>query len=248
MSEHAAAHPHWHAEPWPFLVGFGGFFFLPWAFMFQYVYAQGLIATVALAIGVLMLLVGGIGWVGATIGIVDDEGWSPSAMLMFIGTEIMTVLGLLVAYWTVRVQAPVWPPAGTPEISIPIVAVLILLVSSFTIGMARKNEKSGDANGFAVMTLVSMGIWVVFAVMTIMNWNTLGASGFSINTNLYGTALYGLTGIHFAHIIFGLCIMAMSLPAAFKGRLSPSYSRSMTMYVHFVNILSIWVLAQVYFW
>lgn len=247
MSEHASQ-AHWHAEPYPLMVGFGAGLFLPWAFMLQFVYHQGLFAIIALALGVLLLLAGGIGWVGATVGVIQDEGWSPSAMLMFIGTEIMTILGLLAGYWTMRLQAPVWPPEGTPAISAPYLATLILFISSFTAAAARKKQMAGNARGFANMTLLTVAIWLAFAAMSVMSWASLVSQGFTINTNAFGTALFGMTGIHFAHIVFGLTILLLALPPAFRGRLSPSYARSMTMYVHFVNVLGLWVLLQIYLW
>lgn len=247
MSEHAAEQ-HWHTSPYPILVGFGAGFFLPWAFMFQFVYQQGLLAVVALGLGGLMLLIGGIGWVAETVGVIEDEGMSPSAMLMFIGTEIMTILGVLAAYWMMRLEAPQWPPAGTPEISPPLISTLLLLVSSLTIGLARAKQLAGDAAGFANMTLVSILIWVVFAATVVMGWGHLAGQGFTIATNAYSTAVYGFTGVHFAHILFGLAIMLLSLSPAYRGNLSSSYARSMTMYVHFVNVLGVWVLLQVYYW
>ncbi len=247
MSEHAAEH-HWHTSPYPILVGFGGGLFLPWAFIFNFVYQQGLVAVICLGLGALMLLIGGIGWVGETIGVVKDEGWSPAAMLMFIGTEVMTILGILSGYWLMRLQASEWPPAGTPEIHAPLVATLILLVSSVTIGKARSKQLAGDATGFANLTLVSALIWVVFAALIIGGWGELAAVGFTISTNAYATALYAFTGIHFAHIVFGLVIMLLSLAPAYKNKLSPSYVRSMTMYVHFVNVLGVWALLQIYYW
>ena len=248
MSNHAEEHVHWHTSPYPILVGLGGGFVLPWAFMFQFVYGQGLLAMVALGLGALMLLAGGVGWVGETIGVIDDEGWSPSAMIMFIGTEVMTIVGVLVAYWVIRLQAPIWPPEGTPEISAPFLSTFILILSSFTASMARKKQLAGDSSGFANMTFITILIWAIFAAMVIANWGALSGKGFTIGVNTYATALYAFTGIHFAHIVFGLIIMLLALAPAYKGRLSPSYTRSMTMYVHFVNVLSIWVIAQIYLW
>ena len=247
MSDHASE-LHWHAEPWPLLVGFGAGLFLPWAFMFQFAYGQSLFAIIALTLGVLMLLVGGIGWVNATVGVVKDEGWSPSAMLMFIGTEVMTILGLIAGYWTMRLQAEVWPPEGTPELSVPVIGTLVLIASSFTIAIGRKKQMEGNASGFAAMVLVTTLIWVIFGFMQIMSWMDLSGQGFVIGTNALGTALYGMTGIHFAHIIFGVLILLLALPPAMKGRMSASYARATTMYVHFVNVLGVWVLLQIYLW
>ncbi|HED13665.1 MAG TPA: hypothetical protein ENI62_08430 [Gammaproteobacteria bacterium] len=240
---------HWHTSPYPMLVGFGTAFFLPWAFMFNYVYDNGLVAVIFLAIGALLTIYGGLGWASQTIGVIKDEDWSPPAMLMFIGTEIMTIGAVLAGYWTARLGSPVWPPEGTPDIAVsgPVIATLILLVSSITIGLARKKQLQDDAAGFTRLVLLSAAIWIVFMWLTISGWNSLLAQGFEISTNAASTALYGLTGIHFAHVLIGLLLMLTCVPSAMKGKLSYSYARSMTMYVHFVNVLGLWVLLQVYF-
>jgi len=242
---------HWHTSPNPLLVGFGAGLFLPLAFMAQFVYEMQTVALVVLAVGAGMTIMGGLGWAAETIGVIDDENWSPSAMFMFIGTEIMTIGGVLAGYWVARLGAPVWPPEGTPAdigANGAVISTLILIVSSFTIGIARKKEINGDASGFATFTLISVAIWVVFMYMTIAGWSELQAQGFTIGVNAFATALYGFTGIHFAHLVMGILVMLTCVPSAFKGRLSFSYTRAMSMYVHFVNVLGVWVLLQVYFW
>ncbi|MDX8393967.1 MAG: cytochrome c oxidase subunit 3 [Mariprofundales bacterium] len=239
---------HWHWSPYPFMAAFATCFFLPWAFMFQFNYDQGLLAILSLALAVVLGLVGGVGWVGETVGVIDDEGWSPSAMMMFIGTEIMTIAGVLAAYWTIRLEAPIWPPAGTPELEAPLGWTIFLLLSSFTIAFARKKGEAGDAKGFGNLVLVSMLIWVVFASSIIMTWGELGGQGFTVGVNAYATALYGFSGIHFAHLLFGLLIMLLILKPSFAGKYSPSYARATTMYVHFVNIIGVWAILQIYYW
>lgn len=239
---------HWHTSPYPLMVGFGTCLFLPWAFMLQFNYEQAAAAMACLAIGAALTVLGGLGWAGETIGVIDDEGWSPPAMFMFIGTEVMTVGGVLAAYWVARMGAPVWPPIGTPEIHAPIMETVILCLSSFTIAFARKKQMEGNASGFIMLTLVTVVIWAGFMATVINGWDTLSAEGFTVGINAYATALYGFTGIHVAHIVIGILVLLTPLQAAMKGRMSPSYTRSMTMYVHFVNILGIVALLQVYLW
>ena len=239
---------HWHTSPYPLMVGFGTCLFMPWAFMLQFNYEQAAAAMACLAIGAALMVLGGLGWAGETIGIIDDEGWSPPAMFMFIGTEVMTIGGVLAAYWVARLQAPVWPPVGTPEIHAPIIETVIFLLSSFTIAFARKKQIEGNASGFVGLTLVTVAIWAWFMYTVIASWNGLAAEGFTVGVNAYATALYGFTGIHVAHIVIGILVLLTPLQAAMKGRLSPSYTRSMTMYVHFVNILGIVALLQVFLW
>jgi len=239
---------HWHTSPYPLMVGFGSGLFLPWAFMLQFNYEQQAAALACLAIGAALTVLGGLGWAGETIGIIDDEGWSPPAMFMFIGTEVMTIGGVLAGYWVARLGAPVWPPVGTPEIAAPIVETVILLLSSITIGLANQKAKHGNSSGFVMMVLITVVIWAGFMYTVIGSWSDLSAQGFTVGVNAYATALYGFTGIHVAHIVIGLLVLLTPLQAAMKGRLSPSYNRSMSMYVHFVNIVGIVALLQVYLW
>lgn len=249
MSEIKHYTAHWHTCPYPMMVGFGAGLFLPWAFMFQFNYGMGLAAIIALVLGLLLLVVGGLGWAGQTVGIVTDEGWAPSAMLMFIGTEIMTIGGVLATYWTLRAGAPVWPPEGVIPVEAPVVMTAFLLASSVVIAKARGKGLAGDAKGFAILTIVTLVMWAVFGYSMIADWQAAAAAGIVLgeNATAYASTLYGFTGIHFAHIIFGAMIMITPLMSAFKGRYSDSYGRAMTMYVHFVNILGIWVLLQVYY-
>ena len=215
MSENVTHYTaHWHTSPFPMMVGFGAGLFLPWAFMLQYNYEAGVPAIVCLALGTLLTIMGGLGWAGETIGVIDDENWSPSAMFMFIGTEIMTIGGVLAGYWVMRLGAPEWPPAGTPDLdaSGALIATVVLILSSFTIGIARKKELNGDSSGFASMVLVSTAIWVVFMYLTIAGWGELQAAGFTIGLNAAATALYGFTGIHFAHIVLGILVMLTCVP------------------------------------
>jgi len=239
---------HWHTSPYPLMVGFGSCLFLPIAFMLQFVYAQPAAAMACLAVGAALTVLGGLGWAGETIGIIDDEGWSPPAMFMFIGTEVMTVGGVLAGYWVARLGAPIWPPVGTPEIHAPVMETAILCLSSITIGIARKKELAGNASGYVMFTLITVVIWAGFMASVIGSWQELTNQGFTVGVNAYATALYGFTGIHVAHIVLGILVCLTPLQAAMKGRLSHSYTRSMNMYVHFVNILGITALLQVYLW
>ncbi|MDQ6962332.1 MAG: cytochrome c oxidase subunit 3 [Mariprofundaceae bacterium] len=250
MSEIKHYTAHWHTCPYPLMVGFGAGLFLPWAFMLQFNYEQGLAAIVTLVVGLLLLVVGGLGWAGQTIGIVNDEGWAPSAMLMFIGTEVMTIGGVMASYWVLRAQAPIWPPEGVTPVDAPLMMTIFLLASSLVIGFARKQGLAGNAKGFANFTIVTLVMWVVFGYSMITDWGHAASLGNVLgdDATAYATTLYGFTGIHFAHIIFGAMIMMTGIPSALKGRYSDSFGRAMTMYVHFVNILGIWVLLQVYYW
>ena len=247
MSNHVSD-IHWYSEPHPVLVGFGAGLFLSAAFFFKFFNQQGLIAIFALTLAVVMVLVGGVFWVNEAVGAVKGEGWSPSVMWIFFSLEALIIAGVGIAYWMIRASSPAWPPVGTPEIYKPIFATLFILLSSITATFAYMKQQKNDVSGFMLMTIATVVVWVGFSVLTMMSWGHLIALGFHLNTNAYAIVLYGMTGIHFAHIAFGLFILFLALSRAVHDHLNDYFTRSMSMYVHFVNLLSVWVLVLVFLW
>ncbi len=237
----------WHSDPWRLLVGLGAGVALPAAAVLQVVYEYGLLAAITTGLALVMLLIGGIGWVGAVVG-EKRKGWSPSAMVTFISTEAVAAVGLLMVYWVIRLQADVWPPDGSPDIPVPVLPISLLLLASLTGGLAGRSMLRRDTLHFANLTLVTVVVWMGFATMTVFGWIELSSTGFTIYTNTYGAVYYCITGIHFAHVLFGIVILLLALPPAFKGLLSESYTRSMTMYIHYVNLLGLAVLTQLTVW
>src|SRR5919197_5128426 len=70
-------------------------------------------------------------------------------MVLFIASEVMFFGGLFGAYFTIRGNAPKWPPPGTPELDWKYAGVItaILVSSSFTMQFAvwavRKDNRRG---------------------------------------------------------------------------------------------------------
>ncbi len=237
----------WHSGPWRLLVALGAGVILPIAALLQIVYGYGLLAVIATGLALVMLLLGGIGWFNTIAG-EKRKGWTPAAMVTFISTEVVAVIGLLMIYWIVRLQADSWPPAGSPVVSLPVLEIALLLLASVVSGLAASRMLRGDRFGFANLTLLTVVVWIGFATVSVFRWVELSGTGFTIYTNPYGAVYYSMTGIHFAHVLFGILILLLALPPAFKGLLTESYTRSMAIYVHYVNVLGVVVLTQLTLW
>ncbi len=234
----------WYSDPWRLLVGIGAGVVLPFAVLVQLFYHNDLLAIISTGLAVVMLMIGGIGWMRMVAG-EKRKGWTPSAMVAFITTEAVVMVGLLMTFWIVRIQSDSWPPEGSPHFTMPVLAMGLLVVASITAGFARRAIFEDDRWGFASLALVTVAIWIVFATITVFRWVELLGASFTFHSNAYGVVVYGITGIHFAHILFGIVILLLALPAALKGRLSRAYTHSMTLYVHYVNVLGLTVLSQV---
>lgn len=233
----------WHSDPWRLLVISGAGLVLPSALLLQLVFERSLLSIIATGLAVVMLLIGGIGWLGSVVG-QKRRGWSPAAMVAFISTEVFIVIGLLMSYWIIRLQADLWPPTGSPDIPVPYLALFLLALASVIGGQGQRLNARENIWGFANVILVTVVIWIAFATMVVFRWVELSSTGFTFGSNAYGAIYYSMTGIHFAHVLFGVAILLLALPAAFKGQLSVSYTRSMTLYLHYINALGLLLLSQ----
>src|SRR5438552_13646033 len=69
-------------------------------------------------------------------------------VILFVASECVFFAALFGAYFTVRAQAPVWPPAGIEEglkaLPLPAIATAFLITSSFTMQAAIFAIRRGD--------------------------------------------------------------------------------------------------------
>lgn len=245
---HAAHAAHGDTSVWPFVISFGIFFALPIAFSFHFVYQKPFAAVIALGLGVPMILAGIGGWVGEAMG--KGEGLSYGAMGWFILAEAMIFVSFFALYWFLRLAEPNWPPAGSVELprAMPLVMTATLVASSLTIHTAEHLLRLGDAAGFRKWLLATLALGFAFLGMSAYEWNHLMREGFDIGTNIFGTFFFAITGFHGAHVMVGLAIFLAGLPAALGGRASIGFMRTAGLYWHFVDIVWLFVVSQIYYW
>ncbi|GAB4169270.1 MAG: heme-copper oxidase subunit III [Rhodocyclaceae bacterium] len=252
MSHHEGvageAHAHgWHYSVPPFLISVG-ICVLTIAFSFQFVYHSPFAAVICLGLAVPLILGGVVGWVNEAMG--GGEGLSYAAMGWFILAEAMIFLGMFASYWFMRLEAPVWPPAGTPAIPtlLPLVMTATLVASSLTIHHGESLLHRGDHGGFTRWLLLTIVLGAAFLGMSAYEWSHLIGEGFTTATNVYGTVFFSITGFHGAHVLIGVSIFLAGLPSALKAKPSLGFVRTAGLYWHFVDIIWFFVVSQVYFW
>ncbi len=235
-------------KPWPFLLGFGGGLLLPWAFLLHFVYGHTLIALITLSFASSVVFVGGLGYFNSRV---RQRGGSSSRWL-YHSTVVLVLfqasigLALFSAYWYLRSQVGAWPPPGSSVTSSPVVSMLLLVLSSITVAMAAKFSRKGETSRFINLYLVTAVLWIVYAVITIVSWIELSSAGYGVDTNLFTLSFYCITGVHFAHLLFGLILLGLSIGYSFKRGLDDTQVQAMLIYAHFVNAFGIWGLPQLY--
>jgi len=161
-------------------------------------------------------------------------------IFIFLGSELMFFASLFGMYFTLRAQAPVWPPADI-ELGLmrPLIFTAFLVASSFTMQTADRRIKRGDVKG------MKRWIWITFALGIVFLcgqfWDYFHAN-FDIATNAYGSAFVTMTGFHAMHVIAGLIVMLVVLGrAATKVYDAENHGavEAATYYWHFVDV--VWI-------
>ncbi len=178
-------------------------------------------------------------------------------MILFICSEVMFFAGLFAAYFSVRANAPVWPPTdavnSVPQVTAamaerfnlhaePFFAAaltLILVTSSFTCQLGvwaiRRDDRRGliRAIGFTVV------LGVIFLIGQAYDYSQLG---FGLSDGTFGTTFYTLTGFHGAHVLGGVVMLSVVLYRAMGGQFSAKHHDAVeatSIYWHFVDV--VWI-------
>jgi cytochrome c oxidase subunit 3 len=180
-------------------------------------------------------------------------------MLLFIGSETMFFAGLFGAYFNARAaavsQGQHWPPPGlehviTPGL-IPVVATIILIASSFTMQWGLWRIQKGDRTGMNRAMAITLLMGIVFLGMQAYDYyELLVHEGFGINSGIYGTLFYTMTGFHGAHVFGGVVGIAIILLRGVMGQFSAKHHiavEAVSAYWHFVDVVWIFLFATLYF-
>jgi len=180
--------------------------------------------------------------------------WSPSdrgrvAMLSLIAAEAAIFTIFVVAY-VFYLGKSLTGPMPKDVLSIPIVYTICLLSSSLTIHFAAKSLRRGGVLTFGVLWLATITLGAAFLYGTGTEWYRLiYKEGFTISTNLFGTAYYSLVGLHGFHVVVGLLSLSIVMVFTLLGSISSEHAERidvLSLYWHFVDVVWIVVFTVVY--
>lgn len=154
-------------------------------------------------------------------------GWWGMAFL--IASEATLFLILIASYFFLRYQAAEWPLPGSPDpkLGAPLVANAILVASSVAV-LVRLPA------GF-VLAIVFQA---AFVALQLDAYDTR-LKDFVPQQNAYESLFYALTGIHLAHVVVGIALLAWGLAVQREAGL-------IALYTHFVNTVAVAIFFTVY--
>jgi cytochrome c oxidase subunit 3 len=170
-------------------------------------------------------------------------------MFLFIASEIMLFGSFFTAYFFVRVvnNAPHWPPPGFHlPVFVAGINSAILLTSSFTMHWALTSIKRGNRAGLKAGLALTFLMGLTFLTTQITEYARIG---FAPRDNAFTTVFFCLTGLHGAHVVVGLSILAAMTIRSFRGHFSAEHHHGVEVggiYWHFVDVMWIVVYTTVY--
>lgn len=135
------------------------------------------------------------------------------------------------------------------ELPFVLVETLILLTSSFTIGMALIASKTGNKRLTLMWLAITFALGTAFVGMELYEFTRLAMEGNSWQRSGFLSAFFTLVGTHGAHILVGLLWLSVLIVRIIRGGLRSSDVRRLALFGlfwHFLDIIWICLFTIVY--
>jgi len=171
-------------------------------------------------------------------------------MVSFLITESVFFLMLILAYLYYnghRMSGP--SPDSMLNAQRTGLYTLCLLASSLTIWLAEKQLRAGKPVAFRWLLGLTMGLGSVFLFGQGREYFRIFHAGVLVNSNLFATTFFTLTGFHGLHVCVGLVALLILMGLAFAGDFKSGRLeavRSIGLYWHFVDAVWLVVFSVIY--
>jgi cytochrome c oxidase subunit 1/cytochrome c oxidase subunit I+III len=168
-------------------------------------------------------------------------------MLSFIASEATFFLMLILAYLFYNVVSPAGGRTVVLDVRKTGIYTLCLLASSVTLWRGEKALHRGEMGSFKRWLGATVALGAVFIIGQGLEYVHLWQIGVKMNTSLFSTSFFTLTGFHGLHVCIGLIALLILLRlAALKEFRSAEGVASVGLYWHFVDVVWIVVFSVVY--
>jgi cytochrome c oxidase subunit 3 len=251
------------ASWWPFITAIGAAGFYIGASLYVIATQTDLLGVAVgpavFVASAFLFLAGLYGWVyhAFVAAYWDGEGHSRGlrfAMVLFLGSEVATFGAGFIYYFFVRTGAwenlPELVESGNVLSSLVVINTIILVISSVTLHYAHIALHKDDRRKFIRLLGVTLLLGVVFVGgQALEYYEFIVHEGFTITEGAYGSAFYGLTGLHGLHVTLGAVFLGVVFVRALYGQYDAEHDTSVStasMYWHFVDAVWIFLVVVLY--
>lgn len=169
---------------------------------------------------------------------------------IFLGAEIALFGTLFASYFTL-VDRTGSGPTGAEifEITPVLIETLLLLTSSFTIGLGIHAMRLGKAKAMITFFAITLLLGLGFLGVEIYDFIVYIHEGATLQTSGFTAILFLTLGTHGAHVTFGLFWGAFIILQVIKRGLTPETANKafiFSLYWHFLDVVWIFIFSFVF--
>ncbi|MGB0721101.1 MAG: cytochrome c oxidase subunit 3 [Gammaproteobacteria bacterium] len=154
----------------------------------------------------------------------------------------------------------IWPSNGPAEMGgefkvmgpwgLPAINTLILLTSGGTVTYAHHALKAGNRGGLIIGLLLTVALGFIFVGLQALEYiHAYEDLNLTLESGLYGSTFFMLTGFHGLHVTLGAIILTVVLFRSMKGHFTPERHfafEAAAWYWHFVDVVWLGLFIFVY--
>jgi heme/copper-type cytochrome/quinol oxidase subunit 3 len=164
-------------------------------------------------------------------------------MWTFIGSECL-LFGSLISTYLVYQGKSVTGPTTHEILNIPLTSIstFVLLMSSLAMVLALAAVTRGDTLWTRVWLAATSVLGLMFLGFQVYEFMSFVHEGLTLQTNLFGSTFFVLTGTHGAHVAVGVLWLLSLLVRSFQGKLGADKALNVELaglYWHFVDV--VWI-------
>jgi heme/copper-type cytochrome/quinol oxidase subunit 3 len=172
------------------------------------------------------------------------------AMWTFLGSECFFFGTLIATYLAYNGRSVVGPhPHEILNIPLTTLSTFDLLMSSLLMVLALAAAQRGDRRQTRLWLTGTIVFGLIFLGFQAYEFTHFVHEGLTLQTNLFGSTFFTLTGFHGGHVAIGVIWLATLLILDLRGRLAVSDALKVEiagLYWHFVDIVWIAIFTLVY--
>jgi cytochrome c oxidase subunit 3 len=129
--------------------------------------------------------------------------------VVWLASEFMFFGALFAAYYTLRSETEVWPPAGVDlDLVGPILATVVMVAAAGTITMVSRTFARGERAACQRWLVVTLGLGALFVASQVREFFV---TDFSVDTDAYGSIYFIMLAVHGLHAIAGVALIVIGL-------------------------------------
>ncbi len=168
----------------------------------------------------------------------------------FLGSECMFFGSLIATYLIYKGRDTVGPhPHEILNIPLTSYSAFLLLMSSLTMVLALASVQRGNVRGSRIWLAATALLGMHFLANQAFEFTSFVREGLKLQTNLFGSTFYVLTGFHGTHVTVGVIWLWTLFGMAARGKLPRERALDVEiagLYWHFVDIVWVAIFTLVY--